>query len=213
MPAHRRREVRLGRPQEADAGTRRSMAGGARHGGGLSRRPGHEVGGARAARCARHRHGRDRHDRYRHRQLYDHRPDRGGDDGPAAAEGRRAPGRFDIPGVRGLRRPVRRQLLDRRRLCRVCEAARGGGEEAWPQCRRRAIRRRRGPFRQPGDRARRRGQGRRAGCRGRDRVRRPCEEVPAVDLRRTFRRGRCRCRDRRGAPAPHASRLRRRPHP
>ncbi len=38
---------------------------------------------------ARHRDGRDRHDRHRHRQLHDHRPDRRRDDGRAARQGRR----------------------------------------------------------------------------------------------------------------------------
>jgi xanthine dehydrogenase YagR molybdenum-binding subunit len=38
-------------------------------------RNGGEVGRAGAARCQGHRHGRDRHDRHRHRQLHDHRPD------------------------------------------------------------------------------------------------------------------------------------------
>ena len=35
----------------------------------------------------RHRDGRDRHDRHRHRQLHDHRADRGRDDGRAARQG------------------------------------------------------------------------------------------------------------------------------
>ena len=51
---------------------------------------------------------------------------------------------------------------------------------------------------------------RRRGC---DRVRRSRQEVPAIDLRRAFRRGRRRCRDGRGPRAAHARGLRGRPHP
>ena len=54
---------------------------------------------ARPARRPRHRDGRDRHDRHRHRQLHDHRPDRGRDDGRAARQGGGAAGRFDLPGL------------------------------------------------------------------------------------------------------------------
>ena len=49
--------------------------------------------------------------------------------------------------------------------------------------------------------------------RGRDRVRRSRQEVPAIDLRRAFRRSRRRCRDRRDPRAAHARGVRRRPHP
>ena len=84
---------------------------------------------ARAARQPRHRHGRDRHDRHRHRQLHDHRADRRRDDGRAARQGGRAPGRLDLPGVVRLGRAVGRQQLDRRRLRRLHEAARGGRAE------------------------------------------------------------------------------------
>ena len=99
------------------------------------------------------------------------------------------------------------------RLCRLREAARGGAAEARLQCRRRGVRRRRGPLGQP-PRAARRGGGReRPRRRGRDRVRRPRQEVPAIDLRRAFRRGRRRCRDGRGPHPAHARGLRRGPHP
>ena len=121
----------------------------------------HEVGGARAARRPRHRDGRDRHDRHRHRQLHDHRPDRRRDDGRAARQGRRAAGRFDLPGLGRLGRAVGRQQLDRRRLRRLREAARGRGAEARLQRRRRRVRRRRGPLGQP-QRAARRGRRRAA---------------------------------------------------
>ena len=49
--------------------------------------------------------------------------------------------------------------------------------------------------------------------RGRHRVRRPRQEVPAVDLRRALRRGRRRRRDRRDARAAHARGVRGGPHP
>ena len=49
--------------------------------------------------------------------------------------------------------------------------------------------------------------------RGRHRVRRPRQEVPAIDLRRAFRRGRRRRGHRRDPRAPHAGRVRGRPHP
>ena len=198
----------------ARQGARRALAG--RHGRGrrLPQQPGDEVGGARAPRRPRHRHGRDRHDRHRHRQLHDHRPDRGRDDGRAARQGRGAPGRFGLPGVGRLGRAMGRQQLDRRRLCRLHEAARGGARRSSAST---------PPTRcsptaqvalgQP-QRAAGRGGGReRPRRRGRHRVRRPRQEVPAVDLRRAFRRGRRRCRDRRDPRAPHARGLRRRPHP
>ena len=49
--------------------------------------------------------------------------------------------------------------------------------------------------------------------RGRYRVRRPRQEVPAIDVRRALRRGRRRHRDRRGPGAAHARGVRRGPHP
>ena len=122
---------------------RRALAG--RHGRRrrVPQQPGDEVGGARAARRPRHRDGRDRHDRHRHRQLHDHRADRRRDDGRAARQGGRAPRRFDLPGLGRLGRAVGRQQLDRRRLCRLRQAARGRGAEARLQLRRRRVRRRR----------------------------------------------------------------------
>ncbi len=89
-----------------------------------------EVGGARAARQSRRRDGRDRHDRHRHRQLHDHRADRGRDDGRAARQGRGAPRRLDLPGLGGLGRAMGREQLDLRRLCRLRQAAGGRGAEA-----------------------------------------------------------------------------------
>ena len=175
--------------------------------------PADEVGRARPARQPRHRDGRDRHDRHRHRQLHDHRPDRGRDDGRAARQGGGAARRFDLPGVGRLRRAMGRQQLDRRRLCRLRQAARGGRAEARLQLRRRGVRRRRGS-RGQSQRAAGAGRGRRRPRRrGRDRVRRSRQEVPAIDLRRAFRRSRRRCRDRRDPRAPHARGVRRRPHP
>ena len=173
-----------------------------------------EVGGARAARQSRHRHGRDRHDRHRHRQLHDHRPDRGRDDGRAARQGRGAPGRFDLSGLGRLGRAMGRQQLDRRRLCGLRQAARGRGAEARLQLRRRGVRRRPGPLRATAAcrSPRPRGDGELV---AEDAIeyRRPRQDVPAIDLRRAFRRGRRRCRDRRDPRAAHARGLRRRPHP
>ncbi len=76
--------------------------------------------------CRRHGHGRDRHDDSA-RQLHHHRQTAGRDDGLAGRQGGRPPGRLLLPGLLGLRRAVRRQLLDGRRLCRLREAARGRG--------------------------------------------------------------------------------------
>ena len=52
--------------------------------------------------------------------------------------------RFDLPGLGGLGRAMGRQQLDRRRLCRLRQAARGRGAEARLQLRRRGVRRRPG---------------------------------------------------------------------
>ena len=153
-----RRALRLEQAQSAARqGARRALAG--RHGRGrrLPQQPRDEVGGARAARQSRHRDGRDRHDRHRHRQLHDHRPDRGRDDGRAARQGRGAARRLDLPGLVRLGRAMGRQQLDRGRLCRLRQAARGGGAEARLQRRRRGVRRRPGPFGRP-QRAARRGR-------------------------------------------------------
>ena len=95
VPAHRRGALRLEQAQcAARQAPRRALAG--RHGRRrrLPRQSRDEVGGARAARQSRHRDGRNRHDRHRHRQLHDHRPDRGRDDGRAARQGGGAPGRL-----------------------------------------------------------------------------------------------------------------------
>ena len=58
----------------------------------LSRQSRDEIGCARAARQSRHGDRRNRHDGYRHRQLYDHRPDSRRDDGRAARQGDGPPG-------------------------------------------------------------------------------------------------------------------------
>ena len=119
--------LRLEQAQRAPAGRRR----GCRHG---SPRFRNNLLTKSAARVRldnqRHRHGRDRHDRYRHRQLHDHRPDRGRDDGRAARQGGGAPRRLDLSGLVRLGRPMGRQQLDRRRLCRLRQAARGRGAES-----------------------------------------------------------------------------------
>ena len=173
-----------------------------------------EVGGARAARQPRHRDGRDRHDRHRHRQLHDHRPDRGRDDGRAARQGRRAPRRFELSRSRAgsggqwgansstagvyaacvkLREAVAQKLGFNSADAVFADGQVRSGNRSVPLG---AGRGRRRPRR-----------------RGRDRVRRPRQEVPAIDLRRAFRRGRRRCRDRRDPRAAHARGVRRRPHP
>ena len=144
VPAHRRRALRLEQAQSAARpDPRRALAD--RHGRRrrVPQQPGDEVGRARAARQPRHRDGRDRHDRHRHRQLHDHRPDRGRDDGRAARQGGRAARRLDLSGLVRLGRAMGRQQLDRRRLCRLRQAARGGGAEARLQLRRRGVRGRR----------------------------------------------------------------------
>ena len=85
VPAPGRRPLRLEQAQPAPgADPRRPLAG--RHGrrGGVPRRTRHEIGRARSPRQPRHGDGRDRHDRHRHGQLHDHRPDGRRDDGRAA---------------------------------------------------------------------------------------------------------------------------------
>ena len=117
---------------QRQAGTepRRPLA--CRHGrrGRLPQQHEYEVGRARRHRPQGRRHRRHRHDRHRHRQLHRDRPDRGGDDGRAARQGRRAARRFLLPRLVGLGRAMGRQQLDRGRLCRLHEAARHGGAEA-----------------------------------------------------------------------------------
>ncbi len=141
MLPHRRRALRL---EQAQCAARQRRDGrwlvGIGRGRCLPQQPRDEVGRTRAARQSRHRDGRDRHDRHRYRQLHDHRPDRGRDDGRAARQGGRAPGRLDLSGFGRLGRTMGRQQLDRRRLCRLRQAARGGGAEARLQLRRRGVR-------------------------------------------------------------------------
>ena len=122
-------------------------------------------------------------------------------------------GDSDFPVSAGLGRAVGRQQRHRRRLRRLREAARGGGAAARLQLGRGGVRRRPGPRRQP-ERAARPGGGRgRPGGGGRDRVRRPRQALPAIDLRRALRRGGRRCRDRRDAGAADAGGLRGGAHP
>ena len=65
-------------------------------------------------------------------------------------------GDFDFSGLGGLRRAMGRQLLDRRRLCRLRQVARGRGAKARLQPGRCSVRGRRGPV----------GQSQRAACPG-----------------------------------------------
>ncbi len=169
-----------------------------------------EVGRARAARRSRRRDGRDRHDRHRHRQLHDHRSDRGGDDGRAARQGGGASRRFRLPGLLRFGRPVRRQQLDLRRLRGLRQAARSRRAEARLQRRRYSVCRRPGQLGRSQRAARPSRGGRRARRGGCHRIRRPRQDVPAIDLRRAFRRSRRRCRDGGDPRAAHARRLRRR---
>ena len=122
-------------------------------------------------------------------------------------------GDFDVPGVGWLWRAVGRQQLDRRRLCRVREAARGGRAETRVQFSGSGVRRRRSSRRQSPRAA---GAGRERGepqRRRRNRIRRSRQKAAAVDLRCAFRRSRGRCRHGRDPRAPHACGVRRRPHP
>ena len=171
MPAHRRRALRL---EQAQSASRARSATGAGWSAWAS--PPHSATicvTKSAARVRldqqRRRHGRDRHDRHRHRQLHDHRPDRRRDDGRAARQGRRAPRRFDVSGLGRLGRAMGRQQLDRRRLCRLRQAARGRGAEARLQFRRRRVRRRPGSLGQP-QRAARPGRGATASSSPRTRI-------------------------------------------
>ena len=133
--------------------------------------------------------------------------------GRAARQGGRAPGRLRVPGFGWIGRTMGRQQLDLRRLCGVHQAAAGGGAEARLQLCRRRVRRWPSPIRQS-QRVACRGCGReRPRRRGRDRIWRSRQAVPAVDIRRAFcrgRRGRCDGRDPREA---HAGGVRGRPHP
>ena len=113
-----------------------------------------------------------------------------------------------------LGRAMGRQQLHRRRLCRLREAARGGGAEARLQLRRRRLRRRRRCV--PATAACRSAQAAGDG----ELVAEDAIEygdldkkLPAIDLRRAFRRGRRRRRHRRNPGAAHARRLRGGPHP
>ena len=69
------------RPAQAPRGTLVDRSGRCRR---IPRQPPHEVGRACPARQSRRGDGRDRHDRYWHRQLHGHRADCGRDDGRAA---------------------------------------------------------------------------------------------------------------------------------
>jgi xanthine dehydrogenase YagR molybdenum-binding subunit len=90
MPAHRRRALRLGKRgqpgQTRDGNWLIGMGVAAGFRNNLNMKSGARVRLDRQ----RHRDGRDRHDRHRHRQLHDHRPDRGRDDGRASTGHRQA---------------------------------------------------------------------------------------------------------------------------
>ena len=99
-------------------------------------------------------------------------------------------GDFSLSGLVRFGRPVGRQQLDRWRLCRVRQAARGRGAEARLQRGRRGVRRRAGAVGQS-QRPARPGRGReRHRRRGRDGIRRLGQEVPTIVLRRALRRSR-----------------------
>ncbi len=85
---HRRRALRLEQAQSAARpGARRAMARGPRHSRSLSQQSPRQVRRPRPPRPGGPDRCRDRHDRHRHRQLHDHRPDRRRDDGGAARAG------------------------------------------------------------------------------------------------------------------------------
>ena len=131
MPAHRRGKIRLESPQRAARqGARRPLARGHGRGDGVSRSAGAQFRGARAPRCAGRGHGRNRHDRHRHRQLHHHPADRRRDDGRTAGARRRETGRLTLSGFGRFRRAIRRRERHLRRVCRVHEIARGRGAEA-----------------------------------------------------------------------------------
>ena len=192
MPAPRRRSLRLEQAQSAawqDA--RRPLA--RRHGrrGGVPQQSAHAIGSARSARQSRRRDGRNRHDRHRHRQLHHHRADRGRDDGRAARQGggaarrlrpfrfRAAPAdslaptirpRASMPRASSCARPWRRSLasIPPMRCSRTALSAR-------------AIAACRSPRRPANGGLVRR---------GRNRIRRSRQDLPAIDFRRAFRRSR-----------------------
>ncbi|CAA9314554.1 MAG: Periplasmic aromatic aldehyde oxidoreductase, molybdenum binding subunit YagR, partial [uncultured Gemmatimonadaceae bacterium] len=214
VPATRRRAVRLGAAQPAArGGARRALAGRDGDGGRVPQQPGDQVGGARPARRAGNRDGRDRHDRHRHGELHGHRPDRRGDDGRRPRSSRREARRLGLPGVVGVGRPVGGQQRDGGRLRRLHEAARGGGGEARARRRRGHVRRRPGARRRAERGAGGRGARGRARRRRPDRVRRPREAVPAVDVRRALRRGGGGRLHRGDAGAAHARGVRGGAHP
>ncbi len=94
-------------------------------------------------------------------------------------------GDFLLPGLRRVRRPVGGELVHRRRLCRLRQAARSGCCKARLQLGGRHFREWRGALRQSFGPACRSGR-RWPDGRGQDGVWRPRQEVSAVDLRRAF---------------------------
>ena len=121
------------RPASAPRGTLAGRSGRCRR---IPRQPPHEVGRACPARQPRHGDCRDRHDRYWHWQLHGHRANCGRDDGRSARKCGGAPRRLDLSGLMRLGRTMGRQQLKLRRLCGMCEAARGRGAESGFQLRR-----------------------------------------------------------------------------
>jgi xanthine dehydrogenase YagR molybdenum-binding subunit len=127
VPEDRGRAVRL----EPAAGHTRQPARWAvagRHGRG-QRGPGcshQQVGGTRAARAGRHRAGRVRHDRYRHRQLHDHLAGRRRNDGLAAESRGDETRGLRFAGDLRFGRSTGCRILHRRRLRSLCQAARPG---------------------------------------------------------------------------------------
>ena len=195
------------------ADTRRPVAGRSWRRSGLPQQSSHQIGRAGRHRQQGRRDGRDRHDRHRHRQLYHRRPDRGRNDGRAPRPSGRVTGRFPLPGLVRLRRPMGRQQRNRRRLRGVHEAAHSCRPKARFRSPDRCIRRRASALGQSQCKARRCGWRSRALGRGRHRIWRPRQALSAIDLRRAFCRGARGRGDRRSALATHARRLRRRPNP
>ena len=154
------------------------------------------------------RDDRNRHDRYRHRQLHDPRADRGRGARPADRSDRREAGRYRSPHRGGIGRIIRRgerRIVGRAGLRRYRRRARTADG---------CHSRRHDPEGRPCDRR----QSARAACRSRrqrtDRGARqdqPGQErgnLQPGSARRAIRRGRGQCRHRRGAGPADAGRVR-----
>ena len=153
------------------------------------------------------RHRRDRHDRHRHRQLHDHRADRGRDDGRAARQGRgaaSATSTFPVSAGSGGQWGANSSTAGVYAACvklREAVAQKLGFNSATRRSRTAQV--------ALGDRSAAAGRGRRrGGLVAEDAIeyRRPRQEVPAIDLRRAFRRSRRRRRDRRDRASGACSR-------